>query len=353
MIRVYHAQSHVVPNVLTSRHIQTYNSLGTWFDSDPAIARQLYGRNVVAYDIPDGPYLESADDLAATLGHNLPLIGKVFGPDAAEHLQRYPWDTQAQRRWAELERSGDDARLLRTLRRSREIVQQALLSPQYCQAFRHMIEDAGYRGLVWRQSNIDGAGPHDVYLLFHAKDVQPVTLIEAKLEFRQVMSSMDRAEMFLQAKGFRSIGSGASADVYTHPNFAYVLKVFDQDSCYNNFCYMVSQNQANPHFPKFRGQPMRIYDEIYAVRIERLSALPETQWGTMIANYIESVIDGYKIEDSQIQRQYPKLKAACILVRRLIKVMGGECEGDFKAENIMMRGNIPVIIDPVYDPSLQ
>jgi hypothetical protein len=186
MVRVYHSQTHIVPDVLTNREVETYNSMGTWFNSSPEIGRLLYGNNVTAYDIPASSYLEPSDDfLTATLGHNLPLIREHLGVAAADHLTRYPWNDEQWERWAEIDTMFRDekvpfrdvSRLMRereALTRSRDIVRDACLHPGYCRDFRAMIEAAGYRGFLWRNSHIDGEGPHDVYLLFHTDDIHPV-----------------------------------------------------------------------------------------------------------------------------------------------------------------------------------
>lgn len=186
MVRVYHAQSHVVPDVLNNREIKGYNSMGTWFDSNPEIDRSLYGKNVTAYDIPADGYLEPYNDfLTDALGHCLPLIQRHLGNKDAEHLEQHPWNEQKWKRWREIEQMvrddkvpfRDEARLMRerrVLTRSQSIVRAALNNPAYCRDFRSMIENAGYRGFLWRDSKIDGMGPHDVYLLFHTDDIHPV-----------------------------------------------------------------------------------------------------------------------------------------------------------------------------------
>jgi len=199
MLRVYHAQSHVIPAVLKNRQITNYNSMGTWFTNSRDMA-STYGKNITAYDIPAEGYLEIGhDDMNATIGINGPLITKHFGRADADHLDQYPWSAKARIELAKLRKRAQDHRddwnwnrqqeqpwfrRLIGLEKSLEISQKALKSAAYCTDFRQMIEGDihqhgfGYRGLVWRGVKFDGwdGRPADIYLLFHRDDIQPIRL---------------------------------------------------------------------------------------------------------------------------------------------------------------------------------
>jgi len=195
MVRVYHAQSHLIPAVLKARQVANYNSMGTWFTNSREKAGAIYGQNITAYDIPAEGYLEVGhDDVNATIGINGPLIAKHFGKPAALHLEQHPWNVEARQELRDLERWQQQSEQvepwrvrepkvarMKALRKSLEISRQALKSAAYCQDFRSMIEgdihDHGYghRGLVWRSVKFDGwtGEPADIYLLFHKEDIHP------------------------------------------------------------------------------------------------------------------------------------------------------------------------------------
>lgn len=85
------------------------------------------------------------------------------------------------------------------------------------------------------------------------------------------------------ADGGDMLGEGAFAQVFSHPKWNYVLKIFPNDDCYLRFIRYVMKNPRDC-FPKIIGAPQRIYpqfirrldwDHVYIVRLEKLEPL----WG--------------------------------------------------------------------------
>jgi hypothetical protein len=174
-----------------------------------------------------------------------------------------------------------------------------------------------------------------------------------EMEFRKAFEREESAKELLNKHGFREIDSGQFASIYANPKFPYVLKVFEGDSCYQMYCEIVLTNQSNPHFPKFRGRPMLIIETlngaVYAIRMERLTPHPNTSEIRSLIDYMGSRMgrSGYNVTKERAaayRKAYPKLNAAISLIKGLLKY---GCVGDFKYANIMMRGDVPVLIDPV------
>jgi hypothetical protein len=167
----------------------------------------------------------------------------------------------------------------------------------------------------------------------------------------------------LKEKGYSPVGRGMYATVYDHPELPYVLKIFKvEDHAYLNFVRMVKKHN-NPHFPKFRGLPMRIPNtEYYGIRMERLA-----EWGpnsasildralVHISGIVDDLPDWRKIFDQPYDEEtkrslrvffqrWPKFLDALILLQEF-EQSTREVYFDLHFQNIMKRGNTPVITDP-------
>lgn len=95
-------------------------------------------------------------------------------------------------------------------------------------------------------------------------------------------SSWEQIVELLKSHDIRRIGQGAFGDVFAHPSWNYVVKVFDTDSAYLAFIDFVQQH-PNKHYPKIIKSPKQIHQfhlrnkdrsdthkYFYAVKIERL-----------------------------------------------------------------------------------
>lgn len=160
---------------------------------------------------------------------------------------------------------------------------------------------------------------------------------------------------FLGRHGFRKLGSGLNATVFEHPKLDYVLKIFSGvDHCYKSFIKLVNSNPSI-YFPKFRGKMMKLTYEYYAIRMEKLTDIEDNI--KVIANSMIDIsilkdrLDSYVYrytqsidnETTAIFNHFPGLQDACDLCKTY---KPKTCFFDLHRNNIMFRGNIPVIIDP-------
>jgi len=82
--------------------------------------------------------------------------------------------------------------------------------------------------------------------------------------------TQEEASAYLKDRGYVELGSGYYATVVGKPETPHVLKLFDRtDKGYLEFVAL-AMSVNNPHFPQFRGKPMRITKDYYAIRMERL-----------------------------------------------------------------------------------
>ena len=164
----------------------------------------------------------------------------------------------------------------------------------------------------------------------------------------------------LISAGFESLGTGYYGQVFGKPSLDYVLKVFsNRDQAYTDFVKL-AQNNPNPHFPKFKGQLVKVTDKYSAVRMEKLIRTTEFDVdSSSLEWYVDSMSQNPKafeeaLADPQVAEQLqplvelfkkqPKLQEALDLI---IDQLIGQYENDLHYENIMSRGNTLVITDPV------
>ena len=108
-------------------------------------------------------------------------------------------------------------------------------------------------------------------------------------------------KMLNEKYGIRFIDRGVWGQVFDHPSWNYVVKVFDTDDAYLSFVNFVMEN-PNIHYPKFVKKPIEMHlfhkrsshitnKTFYVVKVERLQPLP--QFFKMLFNLeiIDDIID--------------------------------------------------------------
>lgn len=163
-----------------------------------------------------------------------------------------------------------------------------------------------------------------------------------------------QAEYILFKAGYKRLDNNdaAYAQVYAKPGAAYVIKLFkSHDTAYMAFVDLARANK-NIHFPVFKGKMIRVTDQYHAIRIERLTpvlSIPEVGNARTVAdimdNYMIAPPDEHREQQmDMIEKSQPGIKAACDLIaNKLLPTY----ELDLHSFNIMMRGNVLVITDPV------
>ena len=155
---------------------------------------------------------------------------------------------------------------------------------------------------------------------------------------------------FLKKYGFNQLGMGAFGAVYEKPGYPWVFKIFNDDSAYLRYISYALHNQNNPNVPKIKGGLIQIDPYTYAVRLEKLKPVPDNcaienvnqlNW---ILNYVRSMKDLDKEDKTWIKDTYPGVMAALNMIGK-----NKDDVIDLHHNNIMLRGDIPVLIDPVFN----
>lgn len=187
-------------------------------------------------------------------------------------------------------------------------------------------------------------------------------LISAK-QARKEITSRDAANRKLEQHGFELLSDlGQHSTIWQHPSLDYVLKVYDKgDRGYARFVDLVKRNQTNPHFPKLRGSPVSVTPDVVALRLEKLSPwkFDRNDPDHAAIDWLLAYIDEPKWKDhfnaisdanlkASIKRFIKKWPQFTKAIGLMVDAVGqrGEIGFDLHDDNIMMRGNCPVIIDP-------
>jgi hypothetical protein len=148
-------------------------------------------------------------------------------------------------------------------------------------------------------------------------------------------------------KGFNMLGNGCYAAVFdsnVDPNLVYKIGVRTSDP----FLDYIQQSslQANPHFPRIYD--IACGDNWYLVKMERLEPIPSHK--TFLSNEIRSLVEDEG--DALVHlTPTPDLMAIAAQIRNLAEAL--DVKVDLHQGNIMMRGNTPVITDPLCDHDIE
>lgn len=177
-----------------------------------------------------------------------------------------------------------------------------------------------------------------------------------------VPGTRDGAQTILEKSGWHLVGAGLFADVFAKQGVPYVLKMFNQDKPYIDFVELARRN-PNPHFPNFRGL-MTVVGNYKVVRMEKLTPLDRSSndISLYMKKYVSTITtmpnsvyfsdqDERDMEKAENQEGYAKMLKMPLLIKALNLISTELLEKyhqDFHKGNVMLRGQCPVIIDPVH-----
>lgn len=178
---------------------------------------------------------------------------------------------------------------------------------------------------------------------------------QAKSTFDNVDGEKDRREklknftQYLEQHGFKKLGQGTFAATYESPRYPYVFKIFNNDSAYKTYLDYVLKNQNNPNVPKIKGTYIKINNDTYAVRMEKLK-VGKFWWGD---NEVIDALDTYNHHrplspeaEELLKTKYPGIYK---VITDLTKISKDRHSFDLYTgnDNVMWRGDVPVITDPL------
>ena len=163
--------------------------------------------------------------------------------------------------------------------------------------------------------------------------------------------AMEKLTDYLETQGFKHIGQGSFSEIYLKQGYPWMFKLWSHDPAYLWWITWAAKHQDNPNVPRVKGLPVKIAPETYVVRLEKLRGLVPRE-GNLSKGYdrlaylvdrIESVDDLSKEDLQWIRSEYPGVYD----ILRVIQKAGSDFVVDLHGDNIMLRGQTPVITDPV------
>ncbi|CAM6054481.1 unnamed protein product [Sphagnum tenellum] len=166
---------------------------------------------------------------------------------------------------------------------------------------------------------------------------------------------MIRAQERLEQAGYERIGriGSAYAMIFAKPSENSVLKLYKkEDTAFTAFVAFCRENN-NQHFPKFSRNSIAIKDTEYnAVRTERLKEGSPGQLKE-VAKYFKDYCRYSPKEYDEDFVHWAEANASLMAAFKLLtdrfdrSIFAGKLYFDLHSQNMMMRGNTVVIIDPV------
>ena len=101
-------------------------------------------------------------------------------------------------------------------------------------------------------------------------------------------------QSIMEAYGFTHLGTGSYGSAYEHPLYPWVFKVFKHDNSYLKFYKYFKKHQNNPNLPKIKGPIIKIGEDAYAVKLEKLTPITDDQY-YKLQDLIDIFRDTFKI----------------------------------------------------------
>jgi hypothetical protein len=158
---------------------------------------------------------------------------------------------------------------------------------------------------------------------------------------------------YMTDHGFKYLGSGNFAGVYEHPNYPWIFKIFKDDPGYIHFFKYAKTNQHNENLPKIKGNLIKINDTTYVIRVEKLSPMSNTFFNNEFNNVapifrlfarreLHDLDQDYQQTMLKFKEKYPGIFTVLYDMAKSNYLL------DLSSRNMMMRGDIPVITDPIF-----
>lgn len=166
-------------------------------------------------------------------------------------------------------------------------------------------------------------------------------------------------ENMMAKYGYKNVGQGAFATVFINEQKpSEIVKIFSDDPNTVKWLKWCVANKGNPFVPQIKAKPVRIHNDWYVVRMERLEFNKSNQ--KEFAKAFRTLIDNWQsLKSGDLPQEYivgmekvapgittnPQLRE---VIEYLMDEFSDPWAIDINKGNVMMRGNQPVIIDPVY-----
>lgn len=156
-------------------------------------------------------------------------------------------------------------------------------------------------------------------------------------------------QKYMVDNGFKPLGApGQAGTAFENPSYPWVFKLFSHDPAYLYFIKYAKQHQDNPNIPKFKGNIMKINQNTFVIRMEKLvrGSGPEFDKVISMLSNLSEIYDVHAMPDYHrlyLQQNYPGLYQAVYDLANRSKYFL-----DLHRGNIMQRENGElVLMDPI------
>ena len=163
-------------------------------------------------------------------------------------------------------------------------------------------------------------------------------------------NQVNKFKEYLESQGFKILGWGNFGVVFSNPSDPWVYKIFSLDSGFLYYIKWVMANQQNPNVPKTKGDLIKINNNTYAVRMEKLTKINpgDEQSGDdntliKILDPIDTLSDIPNNKLQWIRTNYPGIYSILEYIGKT------KYKFDFTTANMMYRGGTLVIVDPIFE----
>ena len=188
--------------------------------------------------------------------------------------------------------------------------------------------------------------------IFKNPDANSNALSKYEMEYDRE-NQLEKWQKYMTDHGFKYLGSGFFAGVYEHPNYPWVFKIFKDDPGYMHYFKYVKANQHNENLPKIKGNFIKINDTTYVIRVEKLTPMTNTFFNNEFNNIVPIIRLLARRDIKDLDHDYQQI----ILDFKqkypgIFSVFYDMAKSDFLLDlgprNMMMRGNTPVVTDPIF-----
>lgn len=161
-------------------------------------------------------------------------------------------------------------------------------------------------------------------------------------------SELAKFTRYLEKYGFNHLGTGNFGTVYEKPGYPWVFKIFKGDRAYLYYIKYCKAHQDNENIPKIKGHTIRINNDTYAIRTEKLQPMVEADVAPIekMTTYIR-IRQHYELGPGQLQK-LNELASAYPGIYEILDALSTSGYGlDIHRGNVMLRGNTIVLSDPL------
>jgi hypothetical protein len=185
--------------------------------------------------------------------------------------------------------------------------------------------------------------------------IDELKIDDARHLTRTPWDQKEAAEKWLKDHGFKRIGEESSYGSVWTDHVKSIVKIFSNDPCYLRFIDFCRKHRGNPYIPRLSklypiGQNGGV---VFSEMLSPINYRYDIIIGQIDDYFTLYLNDGKYVPDylgippwkAEFEEQYPLLAD---IIRKLAREFkNGPCRNDLHNGNFMLRGDTPVIIDPV------